>query len=202
MNYLAHLLLADIDEQAMLGAFLGDFVKGPRLDGFAPIVAREISLHRRIDSFTDLHPVVKDARARFDPMRRRYGGIALDMFYDHILARDFEQYAQQSLTEFSQRAYRVLQQRRSEMPLQARAVAERMAGHDWFAAYAGFDGIDLALRGIGRRLSRGSDQLEACARDLTEHYESLAAGFPLLLADLHTFAQTQRALLESAGDHV
>ena len=197
MNYLAHLLLADIDDEAMLGAFLGDFVKGPQLDDFTPVVAREISLHRRIDSFTDLHPVVRAARTRFEPERRRYGGIALDMFYDHILARDFEQYAQDSLDAFSRRAYRVLQQQRLGMPLHARSVAERMIGQDWFAAYAGFDGIDLALRGIGRRLSRGSEHLEACARDLVEHYEDLASGFPVLLEDLRTFARSERALLQS-----
>lgn len=200
MNYLAHLLLADIDDQTMLGAFLADFVKGRHLDDFAPVVAREISLHRRIDSFTDAHPVVQEARAHFGLDRRRYGGIALDMFYDHVLARDFEQYAQDSLDTFSRRAYRVLQQQRPVMPLQARTVAERMAGQDWFTAYAGFDGIELALRGIGRRLSRGSEQLEACAQDLAEHYERLAAGFPVLLADLHTFARAERALLQSPRD--
>lgn len=197
MNYLAHLLLADIDDEAMLGAFLGDFVKGRQLDHFTPVVAREITLHRRIDSFTDAHPIVQAALARFGPQRRRFGGIALDVFYDHVLAQNFEQYGPDSLDAFSRRAYRVLQQDSAPMPLYARAVADRMIGHDWFAAYTNFDGLGMALHGIGRRLSRGSEQLEACAEDLAQHYESLAAGFPELLDDLRRFSRTQRAALQS-----
>lgn len=196
MNYLTHLLLADIDDEAMLGAFLGDFVKGRQLDHFTPVVAREITLHRRIDSFTDAHPIVQSALARFEPERRRFGGIALDVFYDHVLAQNFEQYGPASLNVFSRRAYRVLQQDNAQMPMQARTVADRMIGQDWFAAYADFDGLGMALHGIGRRLSRGSEHLEACARDLAQHYASLAAGFPELLDDLRSFSRTQRAALQ------
>lgn len=50
MNFLAHVFLARQDDEAMLGALLGDFV------GSA-------DLHRKIDSYTDRHPEVVAARA-------------------------------------------------------------------------------------------------------------------------------------------
>lgn len=195
MNYLAHLLLAGPDEETMVGAFLGDFVKGRDLAGFAPVVAREIRLHRLIDTFTDTHPVVQAAQALFEPGRRRYAGIALDVFHDHVLAGDFEHYAGQPLAAFNWRAYRALLEGLPEKPESARRVARRMAEHDWLGSYAEFDNVRQALRGIGRRLSRGSAQLEACAEDLARHHETLAAGFPILLSDLRVFAQVQRSLL-------
>lgn len=194
MNYLAHLLLAAPDEEAMLGAFLGDFVKGRDLSRFAPVVAREIRLHRRIDSFTDAHPVVTAAQALFKPAHRRFAGIALDVFYDHVLARDFERHAGQPLDGFAQRAYRVLEQQLPERPPAARRVAARMSAHDWLGSYADFGQAAMALRNIGRRLSRGGAELEACARDLEQHYDSLASGFPKLLEDLDAFARAERSM--------
>ena len=90
MNYLAHLHLARHSDDAMLGALLGDFVfgmSGP--DAWPDEIRREILLHRRIDRFTDDHPVVVAARTRFPEGRRRYAGIALDVYYDRapILVR-------------------------------------------------------------------------------------------------------------------
>lgn len=199
MNYLAHLLLAAPDEEAMLGAFLGDFVKGRNLNGFAPVVAREIYLHRRIDSFTDEHPVVRSALALFEPGQRRYAGIALDVFWDHVLARDFEQHAGVKLATFVQQAYRLLEQHAAELTPRARLVAERMAAQDWLMAYADFSGVERAVHGLGQRLSHGGEQLEACAVDLRCKHARLAEGFSPLFTDVRAFASAQRARWRDAG---
>lgn len=50
MNYLAHLLLASHSDAAMLGAFLGDFVKGRDYLAFDPEIRRDILVHRRSTS--------------------------------------------------------------------------------------------------------------------------------------------------------
>ena len=87
MNYLAHAWLARHSDDAILGAMLGDFVHGQQalLDWPVP-VREEIVRHRFIDRYTDSHPEVIAARARFGTLRR-YAGIALDVYFDHCLAR-------------------------------------------------------------------------------------------------------------------
>ena len=192
MNYLAHLLLARHSDEAMVGAFLGDFVKGSAVSGFDPAIGIEILVHRRIDSVTDHHPVVVAARACFSQAHRRFSGIALDVFYDHVLARHWNRHSEESLAAFSQRAYRALARHAACLPAPARHVAERMAAQDWLGAYADFDGVDAALAGIGRRLSRGGDVLAACAQDLRTHYRGLADGLAPLLRDLDSTATRAR----------
>ena len=87
MNYLAHLHLGGEQPEQLLGSLYGDFVKG-RLEGrFSPQIEAAIRLHRRIDAFTDSHPLTERARARFPAERRRTAGILLDLFFDHGLAR-------------------------------------------------------------------------------------------------------------------
>jgi len=41
---------------------MGDFVKGPLDDRYAPDVTRGLLLHRRVDSYTDGHPIVAGSR--------------------------------------------------------------------------------------------------------------------------------------------
>ena len=57
MNFLAHLHLVYDDEDLMLGALLGDFVRGRRALWSWPVNVRKgIKLHRRIDKLTDQAP--------------------------------------------------------------------------------------------------------------------------------------------------
>ncbi|TEL14247.1 DUF479 domain-containing protein [Pseudomonas aeruginosa] len=87
MNYLAHLHLGGPQPAQLLGSLYGDFVKG-RLQGQWPDeIERAIQLHRRIDAFTDSHPLVHAAKRRFPLERRRFAGVLLDVFFDHCLAR-------------------------------------------------------------------------------------------------------------------
>ena len=65
MNFLAHVFLARHDDEAMLGALLGDFVGTATLHHYSTTMQREILLHRRVDSYTDAHPDVFAARALF-----------------------------------------------------------------------------------------------------------------------------------------
>jgi acyl carrier protein phosphodiesterase len=100
MNHLAHVLLAGDDEALQLGGMLGDFVRGqPDPALFPAPVIRGIRLHRAIDSYTDGHPEVLAAKASLPPPYRRYAGILLDMWFDHLLARDFSHWSAQPLED-------------------------------------------------------------------------------------------------------
>lgn len=195
MNYLAHLLLASHNEAALLGAFLGDFVKGAPPLELAPEIRQEIAVHRHIDSLTDAHPEVRAGLRHFAAPRRRFAGIALDLFYDHVLARDWARYSSLSLTCFTGRVYAALQRHEALLPAAARHTAQRMIEQDWLTAYAQFDAIEQALHRIGQRLSRGGEHLPACVRELRLHDQHLAAGLPRLLADLRIGAGRKRASL-------
>lgn len=197
MNYLAHLLLAGPGDPALLGAFLGDFVKGRDLSGFPPEIRREILVHRHVDSRTDQHPAVQAAKAYFEPTRRRFAGIALDVFYDHVLAQHWPQYGHGPLDAFTARVYRVFEQNAALMPDTARNVAGRMARQDWLGAYARREGLERALAGIGRRLSRHGERLAACAIDLQQHQAPLAAGFHQLFPQLRVEVDALRRHLDA-----
>ena len=79
----------------------GDFVKGNKFDHFPEIVVEGIRLHREIDSFIDNHPTVIDLLHVLYPKLPKVAGIAVDLYFDHILARDWRFYSDLTLTDFT-----------------------------------------------------------------------------------------------------
>ena len=119
MNYLAHALLAGPLATDRVGGVAGDFVKGllqPRPAWLDPALAEGVRLHRRIDSFADTHPAFRRSRARVSDTRKRFGGVLVDMFYDHFLAVHWHHYSPAPLTDFTAETYRLLASHLDALP--------------------------------------------------------------------------------------
>lgn len=192
MNYLAHAWLARHSDDAILGALLGDFVFGhSTLPDWPEPVRVEIVRHRRIDRYTDDHPVVVAARGLFDPAGlRRYAGIVLDVYFDHCLARGWARWNDAPLGEFTARVYRILDDRRADLPPRLAAIAPRMAAHDWLGSYARRASVDRAVHGIATRLSRNGEKLVACLDVLRANEDAAQAAFEAFFPDLLEAAGT------------
>ncbi|WP_426205565.1 ACP phosphodiesterase [Pseudomonas sp. TWP3-1] len=191
MNYLAHLHLGGQRPGQLLGSLYGDFVKG-RLQGqFDPEVEAAIALHRRIDVFTDRHPLVDVSLGRFSTTRRRYAGIVLDVFFDHCLARDWTLYADRPLAQFTSDVYRVLSSER-QLPERLAQIAPHMMANDWLGSYQEFEVLEQVLRGISRRLTR-PEELAGAMEELRRLYEPLSEDFALFYPQLQDFAQGSKA---------
>jgi len=199
MNYLAHLYLAQHSDDAMLGAILGDFARGSELQHYLPEVQREIHLHRRVDSYADAHPRLLELKHVFPQGRRRFSGILLDVYFDHLLARDWRAHHSQPLHEFSQRAYRVLLRDVAALPLRLQQIAPRMSADDWLGRYRERDSVDGAVTRIAQRLSRSGDQLLACLPILRRHEVEAEAAFARFFPELQTFAARTRQQLSPAA---
>ncbi len=189
MNYLAHLHLGGDAPAQLLGSLYGDFVKGPLAGRFPADIEHAIAVHRRIDAYTDSHPLVLQAKARFPQARRRTAGILLDLFFDHCLARHWHAYADVPLNQFTARVYRVLDNEPA-LPERLAYIAPRMAAQDWLGSYQEFAVLQQVLMGMSRRLSR-PQMLEGAMAELKELYEPLSEDFHAFYPELQAFAQTQ-----------
>lgn len=190
MNYLAHLHLGGAQPEQLLGSLYGDFVKGPLSGRYAPEVEAAIRLHRRIDAFTDRHPQVRLAVARFPAERRRYAGILLDLFFDHCLASLWDDYADEPLQRFSARVYGVLAAE-AELPGRLALIAPRMAEQDWLGSYREFAVLERVLLNMQRRLSR-PESLDGALAELKRLYPWLLDDFRAFYPELIAFARAAR----------
>ena len=187
MNFLAHIYLSGDDDDIKIGNFLGDFVKG-RLNKlsnaqYAEGVIKGMVLHREIDFFTDNHPMVRQSIDRLQPKYHKFSGIVVDMFYDHILARNFHQYSEISLEKYAQNFYNLLQERKAEIPEPMERMVKSMVSRNWFVGYKSSEGIEWALTGISKRLSFESG-IEHATQELKDDYELYQSEFQVFFPDL------------------
>jgi len=191
MNYLAHLFLASDKGNARLGGLLADFVRGDAKLQYSAEIQFEIYIHRLIDAYTDSHPVVLSAKKMVEEKKRRYMGIVLDVFYDHKLAQNWNLYSDLSLSEFSQQAYRLLQDNNALLPWAVRGFVPFMIHEDWLTSYKDIQGFTRAIRRLSRRLTRGDIMLD-CISDVEENYSAFSAGFDEFFPQLIGYVQSQR----------
>lgn len=187
LNYLAHLYLADLKGDSLIGQFLGDFVKGTRLHHYGEELQAAIMFHRKIDSFSDAHPVIQACRNRFNPPWRRFAGVIVDVCYDHFLVRDWKTYSDEPLNVFSNRIYGRLQHDSRHLAGQSALVLSRMVSHDWFGSYYHLEKVGLALDRIAGRLTRGA-LFKGSLTEVKSHYHDLRKDFQRFFPDLIEFA--------------
>lgn len=192
MNFLAHLYLARHSDDAMLGAMLGDFVGTTGLERYNAEVRREILLHRKIDSYTDRHPAIIAAKGHFPEGRRRYAGILLDVYFDHLIARDWPRYHDGDLDQFNRHFYDVLLAQ-PELPERLQKIAPSFVRHDWLGSYRDRDMIDHAVGRIATRLSRNGDKLVQCIPILREHEDAVVRRFEEFFPELNHYVERLRA---------
>lgn len=92
VNYLAHIFLSGKSRKLQVGNFIGDFVKGSSYLEYPQTIAEGIVLHRRIDTYTDQHPIVRESIELLRPHFNRYTPIITDIYFDYLLASQFELY--------------------------------------------------------------------------------------------------------------
>lgn len=153
MNYLAHAYLSFQNPLLLTGNMIGDFVKGSVSNTTYPEEIKEgITLHRKIDSFTDQHPVVARAKLLFKKDYGLYAGPITDSLFDHFLANDPQYFpSEQALFEFTQETYKMLEDCQSYFPHVFLEVFGYMREQNWLLGYRKLTGVKKSLHGLRRR---------------------------------------------------
>ena len=151
MNFLAHILLSGPEPDIQVGGLLGDFVKGPLKGQYPVAVEHGIQLHRQLDAYMDSLPHMRELLAVFPRPWRRYGGIVIDISFDHFLARDWKNFHQQDLHTFCRAFYSHLESHRHRLPERARHFCDRAPAVGWLESYAQADIIPAVLNRVGER---------------------------------------------------
>lgn len=190
MNYLAHAHLTPAPPALLVGNMMGDFVKG-RLDSrYPPLIRQGLQLHRQIDSFTDRHPQVQISRARVSAARRRYAGILADMFFDHLLARHWDRFADQALPEFAGGVYQTLEEHADTLPEGLRRALPYMRRENWLVSYREPANISRTLARISRQLTR-ENPLASGYEEFLAQPEAWEEDFFAFFPDLIRYTQEQ-----------
>ena len=192
MNFLAHALLAGDTPALIVGGVVGDWIKGPLPAGLPDDLAKGVALHRAIDHFAESHPAFCRSRTRVSAARRRYAGVLVDVFYDHLLARNWAAIHQQPLVEYCEAVYALIEARLHDLPASAHPALMLMAQEDWLTSYAQIEGITDVLARMSRR-ARQPNPLTNGEQEFLADVDGFTGDFYEWLADTREFCRQWRA---------
>lgn len=188
MNYLMHLYLSEAAPESLAGNMMGDFVKGRLDERYPPGIRRGIELHRRIDSFASENSRFIRSKRRIDPSFGHFRGVLVDIFYDHFLARHWEEYAVTPFREYVRQCSAILAAHATAMPERLQQLLPRIFSDDWVLTYHRRDGIAAVLERMAKRVSR-PNRLAAGIGELDLHYDGLLEDFRLFLPEIAEYVR-------------
>ena len=183
MNFLAHLFLSDGRESLTVGNFLADYLKNHEVKNLPRPVQEGIRLHRKIDSYTDQHPIVRQGVRRLRPTHRKFSPVILDIFYDYILARNWELYSQEELNEFAGRIYKYLGSNMGIMPEYLQKRLPRMVADNWLVKYGTEKGLEYTFERMKLR-TRFPRFFDHAMSSLQKDYDLFENEFNLFFPDV------------------
>lgn len=176
MNYLAHAFLSNEAEGLLVGNFIADHVKGNQIAAFPAEIIDGIYLHRKIDVFTDTHPKFRLSKRPFYNGFEKYSGVLVDIYFDHFLAKNFEQITGKDLDTFSQATYSVYQKHIEHLPERSKRFLDYVINRDIYSQYQHQEGINLVLKHLSERINVPI-KLNQSEKIFIEHYQVLEENF-------------------------
>ena len=187
MNYLAHAYLSFGDPDILAGNMISDFVKGKKKYEYSVRIQMGITLHRKIDEYTDSHPATRQAKEFLKQTAGPYSGAFVDIAYDHFLANDLYEFEEGALADFAQNTYLQLEPFQRDFPQKFQRFFYYMRTQNWILNYRSTEGIHNSFRGLCHRAKYIHDA-EPVFEAFLIHYEELKMAYEFFFPHVKTFA--------------
>jgi len=195
LNYLGHLYFSGDDYSLMLANLYGDFVKGKDYSYLPKIVQEGVLLHRNIDDYVDHHPHVTSLRLKLFKDLPKIAGIAIDLYFDHLLAKQWSQYHNQNLFEYIDCFFEYalndtnlcFKENKFKYPDSFVNLLKVIHKHDFMKQYISLDGVKMASKGLSKRISFDNNLGQASEVFLVYEKEINAAFDEYMLDAKHNF---------------
>lgn len=191
MNYLAHFYLSGDNPAIAAGNFLADLLQNREVALLPEGIQQGVRLHRKIDTFTDNHVLVRQAIRRLHADHHKYAPVIVDVWYDYILATNWALYSPQPLQEFANGMYDAVLEFQEIIPARVLQQVQGMIRDNWLTKYASIDGIRDTFFRMSRYVSK-PEWLDGAADRLVVERPVLETEFHVFFPELQRFVRAQR----------
>ncbi|MCB0705654.1 MAG: acyl carrier protein phosphodiesterase [Saprospiraceae bacterium] len=176
------------DDQLFIGNFLGDLLNLRETRALPAPIMEGVTLHRAIDSFTDSHPKVLAGKKVLYPAFGKYASVALDIFFDYLLAKNWKLYSEEALESFIEGCYVTLEARKSWIPEKVHPRVEGMLKGRFLHQYIDWPGLERTFKRVQHIMSH-PEYFENPIPPLREHEAFLNEMFLQFFPDLDKHVQ-------------
>lgn len=192
MNFLGHLYFSDNDLDLMVANLYGDFVKGKDYSHLPVVIQKGVLLHRQIDDFIDHHPAIKTLRSNLFLKLPKIAGIAIDLYVDHILAKNWSTYSKTKLEDFVEtffqhalnpnNQYFGTKNTQFKYPDEFIHLLSIMHQKKWIVRYQELEGLKMASMGLSKRISF-ENNLDQATEVFIQHQDEIHSVFQVFMKD-------------------
>ncbi|KAA1243973.1 ACP phosphodiesterase [Aquimarina sp. RZ0] len=194
MNFLAHIYLSGNDTELKIGNFIADAVKGKTFTRFPHRIQQGITLHRKIDSYTDTHPIVRKSVTRLFPKYGHYSTVIVDILYDHYLAAYWAEFSDIPLDRYVADFYKLLQEYYEILPKRIQIFLPHMLQDNWLLSYATIPGIGRILYQMNHR-TKNRSKMNFAVMELEQYYDEFEREFRSFFDELEVFTKNEMRTL-------
>lgn len=195
MNYLAHSYLTFSDEQ-IVGQFLNDYIPNKERFSLPEKILQGVILHREIDTYTDNHPIILQAKKIFSPLVRLYAGAFVDVAMDYFLSHDNTINSPIGWKNHSSRVYKILNEHSFRFPENFRIMLAKMETEDWLYNYREDWGIEFSMKNVlhkAKYLDKSLPVFELFSENkniLLQHYQDFFPDLQLHISTINSRFKT------------
>lgn len=192
MNFLAHVQLSHGIDQVITGNLVADGYKGKKYQVLPMGIQHGIILHRRIDELTDTFEPVRAMKRKLVPYFGRYAGVALDVYFDHILSVNWEKFYELDLETTVENSHQALRANFEHVSPESRLFLDRLIAYRWLISYRQKQDLERIFHQMSHRF--GLNQLKNSMLPLEKHFQELNETFivlyPLLVSQSKDYIRT------------
>jgi acyl carrier protein phosphodiesterase len=194
MNFLAHIYLSGDNDLIKIGNFMADGIRGKQFETYPLEIQKGIILHRFIDTYTDAHPIFRKSTKRLHDNYHHYAGVIVDVFYDHFLAKNWNNYSDESLTDFTNRFYQSLRDNHEFLSDRTKGMMPYMIEFNWLMSYQTVEGISKILTQMDSR-TKNESKMRFSPNELIEYYSEFEQEFTSFFEDIRIESRQKLELL-------
>lgn len=194
MNFLGHLYFSNNDHELMYANLFGDHVKGRDMQSYSKIVRSGIQLHRSIDDYIDHHPVVVELMHQLYSELPKVTGIAIDLFFDHLLAKHWNKFHSVPYQDFLEKFYQYKPKYWSEYTPDFQNFVHTLRENRWLDYYPEMYGLQKSCEGVSSRLSF-ENQLKNAPTSFIKHEQEIQTCFEFYMTEAIPYFHEKRHLL-------
>jgi acyl carrier protein phosphodiesterase len=190
MNFLTHLYFAPKSIENTTGLIIGNTAKPNNLEKYNLEILKGIATDSQLRLFAENHPAYQKSIERVNPKYNKYASFIVNIFHDHLLAKNWSNYSKVSLDDFSQEIYHIILENMSLFPYKIRKFAPEMISKKWITGIASIEGTHQYIKLISKT-ERFNTNIDQSLFELMENYQGYNQDFEEYFKDLKNYMQLE-----------
>lgn len=133
---------------------------------------------------------------QFYPVLPKVTGIAIDLYFDHLLAMNWKDYHEQPLRDFLDDFYQFSIDDEPSYPESYKSFLRALKSNDWISHYPSKEGLSKMCQGVAQRISF-PNQLENAPHLFDLNRDAITETFHLFMQSAQPYFERIRSGLKS-----